>query len=199
QKAQAILDRIKAGEDFAKLANENTEDPGNKNDKGELQGGLYKDVKKGAMVGPFEDAALSLEPGQVDPNLVESDFGFHIIKLEKKSESKDAKGNPVLTYDVRHILISTMYQDPDNPSAQPQQLKQYVHQKLAADKQKKIIDDLAVANNVSVPDDYTVPEVTDEQIQEVMKNQQGPMGMPQGGPPPPAQVDPKKPDAKRGK
>ena len=200
QKAQAILDRIKAGEDFAKLANENTEDPGNKNDKGELQGGLYKNVKKGAMVPPFETAALSLEPGQVDPNLVESDYGFHIIKLEKKTESKDDKGNPVITYDARHILISTMYQDPSNPTAEPQQLKQYVQQKLGADKQKKIIDELVASNNVSVPDDYTVPEVTDEQIQEIMKNQQGPMGMPQGGPPPaaPPTVD-KKPAPKKGK
>jgi parvulin-like peptidyl-prolyl isomerase len=198
-KAQGILDRAKGGEDFAKLANEFSEDPGNKDAKGEPQGGLYKDVKKGQMVPPFEEAALALQPGQIAPNLVESDYGFHIIKLEKKTESKDAKGNPAETYDVRHILIATTYKDPDNPNGQPVPVKDYVRQKLTTDKEKKIVDDIVAANNVSVPDDYTVPTVTDEQIQEMMKNQQGPMGMPQGGPPPPAKADQKKADTKKSK
>ena len=83
EQAQQILDRAKAGEDFAALANEFSEDPGNKGPDGSMQGGLYKDVAKGRMVAPFEQAALSLEPGQVDPDLVETDFGFHIIKLER--------------------------------------------------------------------------------------------------------------------
>src|SRR5262249_28757554 len=101
-KAEEILQRAKNGEDFATRANENSEDPGNKNPKGEPQGGLYTNVQKGRMVKPFEDAALSLEPGQVYPQVVESDFGFHIIKLEKKEDTKDAAGNPSQTYDVRH-------------------------------------------------------------------------------------------------
>ena len=53
-KAQGILDRAKAGEDFAAFANEFTEDPGNKGADGVAQGGLYKDVPKGRMVAPFE-------------------------------------------------------------------------------------------------------------------------------------------------
>src|SRR4029077_4272548 len=91
--AQQILDRAKAGEDFAALANEFTQDPGNKGPDGQPQGGLYKDVPKGRMVAPFEQAALALQPGQVSPDLVETDFGFHIIKLERKlgpSANKDA-------------------------------------------------------------------------------------------------------------
>lgn len=200
-KAEEILKRAQAGEDFASLANQFSEDPGNKNEKGELKGGEYKDVRKGQMVPAFEQAALALEPGQIAPQVVESDYGFHIIKLEKKSDNKDANGTPSQTYDVRHILIATTYKDPDNPTAQPQPVKNYVRQKLTTDKQKKLVDDIVAANNVSVPDDYTIPEVTDEQIQEMMKNQQGPMGMPQGAapPPPPAKVDTKKTDTKKSK
>lgn len=180
-KAQEILDKAKAGEDFATLANQYSEDPGNKNAKGEQQGGLYKDVQKGRMVPAFEQAALALEPGQIAPNLVESDFGYHIIKLEKKGETKDAQGNAVPTYDVRHILISTTYQDPQNPNARPVPIKEFVRSKLEQEKEKKVIDDIVASNHISVPDDFTVPAVTDEQIQESLKNRQGPqIQMPQG-------------------
>jgi parvulin-like peptidyl-prolyl isomerase len=197
-KAQGILDRAKNGEDFAKLANEFTEDPGNKDPKGELQGGLYKDVKKGQMVPPFEQAALALEPGQVAPELVESDFGYHIIKLEKKGETKDSKGQSTPTYDVRHILIATTYKDPENPAAREMPVKEYVRQKLEQEKEKKLIDDMVAENHIQVPDDFSVPQVTDEQIQEMMKKQQAPPGMQPGGeegPPPPAP----KPETKKGK
>jgi hypothetical protein len=155
--AQGILERAKRGEDFAALANKYTEDPGNKNEKGELQGGLYKDVRVGIMVPMFEKAALALQPGQISPELVESDFGYHIIKLEKKTETKDANGTAKLVYDVRHILIGTMYEDPTVPGSGPTPLKLYVRQKLANEKQKKMIDELVMANKVSVPSDYTLP------------------------------------------
>jgi len=181
QKAQEILDKAKGGEDFATLANQYSEDPGNKNAKGEPQGGLYKDVPKGRMVPAFEQAALALEPGQIAPNLVESDFGYHIIKLEKKGETKDAQGNTVPTYDVRHILISTTYQDPQNPNARPVPIKDFVRSKLEQEKEKKVIDDIVASNHISVPDDFTVPAVTDEQIQESLKNRQQMPGMPPQG------------------
>ncbi|MEP7075946.1 MAG: peptidylprolyl isomerase [Acidobacteriota bacterium] len=203
-KAVEILNRAKAGEDFATLANENTEDPGNVNSKGEKQGGLYKDIQKGKMVKPFEEAALALEPGQISPDVVESDFGFHIIKLEKKTEGKDASGNPTVTYDARHILISTTFKDPKNPTAQPMPTKEYAKQQLSVEKQKKIVDDLVAKNNISVPDDYTLPEISDQQIQDMMKNQpQNPMGGPppgadtDGPTPPPAKGAPKKLEPKK--
>jgi parvulin-like peptidyl-prolyl isomerase len=195
-KAQQILDRAKNGEDFAKLANEFTEDPGNKSPKGELQGGLYKDVRKGQMVPPFEQAALALEPGQVAPELVESDFGYHIIKLEKKGETKDPKGQTAPTYDVRHILISTTYKDPNNPTGREMPVKEYVRAKLEEEKEKKIVDDIVAQNHIQVPDDFTVPQISDEQIQEMMKKQQAPPQMTQPGdeeePPPPAKSETKK-------
>ncbi|QQS32543.1 MAG: peptidylprolyl isomerase [Acidobacteriota bacterium] len=199
-KANEILQRAKAGEDFAALANEFTTDPGNKGPDGKDNGGLYADVPKGRMVAPFEEAALSLEAGQVAPELVETDFGFHIVKLERKLSKKD--GAEQETYDVRHILISTGYKDPDNPMAREMPVKDFVRNKLETEKEEKLIEEIVAANGVMVPEDYTVPEVTDEQIQEMQQKQRPPMPMPQpengenGAPPKPADTKPEAPKKK---
>jgi parvulin-like peptidyl-prolyl isomerase len=194
-KAQEILDRAKAGEDFVKLANEFSEDPGNNGAKeGEKNGGLYANVVKGKMVAPFEAAALALEPGQIAPELVETDFGFHIIKLEKKGVSEDPALKGQETYDARHILIGTGIKDPENPMGGEKPVKIYVKQKLEEEKEKKFLEEIVARNNVTVAEDFTIPTVTDEQIQEMMKKQQEMRGGPgmgdEGGaappPPPPA-------------
>lgn len=193
-KAQEILDRAKSGEDFVALANEFTQDPGNKGPDGTLQGGIYKDVAKGRMVVPFETAALALEAGQVSPELVESDYGFHIIKLERKlgpspnkEAGKDAKGAEAGdTYDVRHILISTGFKDPDKPNAREMPVKDYVRNKLEEEKEKALVEGLIAKHNIQVPDDFTIPEVTEEQMQQIRDKQQ--QQMPQGGVPPGVQV-----------
>ena len=201
-KAEEILSRAKAGEDFAALANEFSEDPGNTNPQTQAKnGGLYAGTPKGRMVPAFEQAALALEPGQVAPDLVETDYGYHIVKLEKKGEGKDASGQPTETYDVRHILISTGFKDPENPMGREMPVKAYVRSKLEEEKEKKVIEELVAANHVQVPEDFTVPEVSDEQIQEMMqKQQQMPMGMPQGEgeePPPPTGKNAKKAEPKK--
>ncbi len=81
EKAEDLLKKIKAGEDFAKLAAEFSDDPGSKGKGGEL--GFFS---RGKMVRPFEDAAFSLKPGEVS-GVVETTFGFHIIKVEEKKEA----------------------------------------------------------------------------------------------------------------
>lgn len=113
-KADGILKRALAGEDFAKLANEYSEDPGNMSEDGKPQGGLYSDVPNGKMVPEFEKTALGLEAGKVSPVLTQSDYGFHIIKLDRKGEK-----NGAFSYDVRHILILTQFQDPEDPNSPP--------------------------------------------------------------------------------
>jgi peptidyl-prolyl cis-trans isomerase C len=76
EEAKAALARIKAGEDFAKVATELSKDTAG--DGGDL-GWFTKD----RMVPEFADVAFKLEPGQVsDP--VKSQFGWHIIKVEAK-------------------------------------------------------------------------------------------------------------------
>ena len=190
-KAEEILARALNGEDFAALANEFSQDPGNDaGGEGQKRGGLYEDVKTGQMVKPFEEAALSVEPGQVVPNIVESDYGFHIIKLEGKDAP--AEGAATQTYDVRHILISTGYKDPENPLGRETPIKVYVRNKLEEEREKKTIDEIVAKNNVQVPEDFDVPEVTDEQIQQAMEEQRKAMGLPDEGedsadaPPPPS-------------
>lgn len=190
-KADELLNRAKAGEDFAALANEFSDDPGNMDPQTkEKKGGLYADTPKGRMVPAFEQAALALEPGQVAPELVETDYGYHIVKLEKKGETKDPAGQPTETYDVRHILITTGYKDPANPMGREMPVKTYVRSKLEEEKEKKVIDELVAANHIQIPEDFDVPPVSEEQIQEMMKKQQQqqmPMGVPESeGAEPPA-------------
>ena len=74
--AKAALVRVKAGEDFGKLAGELSKDPGS-------QGGDLGWFTKDKMVPEFADAAFKLEPGQVSEP-VKSQFGWHVIKLEEK-------------------------------------------------------------------------------------------------------------------
>ena len=74
--AKDVLKRVKAGEDFAKLATELSKDPGS-------QGGDLGWFTKDKMVPEFAEAAFKLEKGQVSEP-VKSQFGWHIIKLEDK-------------------------------------------------------------------------------------------------------------------
>ena len=79
--AEGILARVKAGEDFAALAKEFSEDEASAVNGGDL--GFFA---KGVMVKEFEEAAFALEPNETS-GLVESTYGYHIIKvIEKKNE-----------------------------------------------------------------------------------------------------------------
>lgn len=80
QRAEAALTRIKEGADFATLATEVSEDSSASN------GGDLGFFRRGMMVPPFEEAAFSLQPGQTS-NIVETQFGFHIIKVEERTEA----------------------------------------------------------------------------------------------------------------
>ena len=153
--AQRILERAKAGEDFAKLANEFSEDPGNIGQNGAKSGGLYKDVPPGRFLASFESAALALQAGQVCPELVETDHGFHVIKLERKLGKKRAADEA--TYDVRHILISTNVDDPEDPSGSSVPAVEFVRSRIESEKEKALIAKFVLANNVQVPDDFTIP------------------------------------------
>lgn len=77
--AEQLLKDLKAGADFEKMAKARSQDPGSAASGGDL--GL---VSRGRMVKPFEDAAFKLtQPGTLS-DVVETNFGFHIIKLDGK-------------------------------------------------------------------------------------------------------------------
>lgn len=81
--ALQVLERAKSGEDFAKLANEFSDDPGSKE-----KGGLYSDFSRGEMVPPFEEAAFTIPEGEVGDTLVTTKFGYHIMKvIDRKKET----------------------------------------------------------------------------------------------------------------
>ena len=78
KKAGAIRSMLDAGQDFAELARKNSSDPGSKDSGGELPW-----MSPGQTMPPFEAAALALAPGDISP-VVETQFGYHIIKLHEK-------------------------------------------------------------------------------------------------------------------
>ncbi len=124
-KAQALLDRINAGEDFAELAIEHSDDAGSAGSGGDL--GFFS---KGVMVAAFEKSVFALEQDQVS-ELVQSSFGFHIIKLteiqaqrgktydEMKSQleielKRDKAADIVI--ERSELLVDTTYENPETLS-----------------------------------------------------------------------------------
>jgi len=94
--AKAALARIKAGEDFAKVASEISKDPG-------AQGGDLGWFTKDKMVPEFAEAAFKLQPGQVsDP--VKTQFGWHIIKVEERRMKKFPPFEQVKDQAARYVV-----------------------------------------------------------------------------------------------
>jgi len=94
-RAQAALERLKKGEDFATVAGELTEDPSGKENGGDLD---Y--FSKDQMVPEFANVAFQMYPGQMS-NPVRTQFGWHIIKLE------DRRNRPVPEFEKVRPQIET--------------------------------------------------------------------------------------------
>jgi peptidyl-prolyl cis-trans isomerase C len=94
--AQAALKRVTGGEDFAKVANEMSKDPGSK-------GGELGWFTKERMVPEFAEAAFKMQPGQIsDP--VKSQFGWHIIQLEERRQKQFPSLDQVRDQVTRYVV-----------------------------------------------------------------------------------------------
>lgn len=149
EQAEQIAKRARAGEDFVKLAGEYTTEPGGKERGGDL--GWFG---RGQMIKPFEDAAFSMQPGQIS-EVVETTFGFHIIKVEERGMKEGPDGKPEEQVHARHILISNGSQQ-SNPFAQPQSPRDQAKAAVEQEKQKKIIEEIVKNSRVTVAEDFPV-------------------------------------------
>lgn len=121
KKAEDILAQLhQAPDKFAELAKQYSQDTGSAQQGGDL--GFFG---RGAMVKPFEDAVFKLKPGQIS-GIVESDFGFHIIRLDEIRQG--AKGEERR---ASHILINAPAVAKDPASAKADIEHELKQQELA--------------------------------------------------------------------
>ena len=92
-----MIARLKKGEDFAELAKEVSTGPSGAN------GGDLGYFQAGAMVPPFSKAAFETEPGSITEKPVVTQFGFHVIKVEDKRETKAPSFEEAAPESARHL------------------------------------------------------------------------------------------------
>ncbi|HEX4038670.1 MAG TPA: peptidyl-prolyl cis-trans isomerase [Acidobacteriaceae bacterium] len=145
-KAQGILDQLRKdnGKDFADLAKKNSDDPGSKDQGGELGW-----IKRGATVPEFDQTAFSQKPGQIS-GLVRTRYGYHIIQTEDK---QDAHTKPLA--EVKASIVDTLTKQKEAQS------EQTFVQQLAAQAQKDGLAATAGAHHLPVvTSDYVANNAT---------------------------------------
>ncbi len=154
QKAQGLLDRVKKGESFEKIADEFNDD-GTRGRGGDLDW-----FGRGRMDPVFENAAFLLDKGKATDELVKSSFGFHIIRVDDKRKVSvpalpSAPGAPPSAtapqtgkeqaeeVHARHIFLSTQEADT-------------FEKRLIQDKIKRAMEDATLKFPVNAPNDFKI-------------------------------------------
>jgi parvulin-like peptidyl-prolyl isomerase len=146
-KAEQLLERLRAGGDFNALAKEHSVDTSNKDQGGDL--GWFG---RGMMVKPFEDAAFALKPGELS-GIVETQFGYHIIKLEERRMQDSPTGQPVEQVHARHILIAAGGAGADS-SGRPQSPREQARRAVEGEKREKLLGEIASRARVTIAEDF---------------------------------------------
>jgi parvulin-like peptidyl-prolyl isomerase len=149
EKAEGILKRAKAGEDFEALAKEFSDEPGAKERGGELPW-----FGRTEMVKPFSDAAFAMKEGEIS-DIVETQFGYHIIKVTGRRTDKNAAGEAEEQVQARHILIKPTTANA-NPFAPPVAPREAAKNAILEEKRKQIVKEIVERRKVNVPDDFPV-------------------------------------------
>jgi peptidyl-prolyl cis-trans isomerase C len=102
EQAEKIIADLKAGGSFEELAKQ-SKDPSGQN------GGDLGFFGRGQMVPPFEEAAFALEPGKFTETPVQTEFGFHVIKVEEKRTSEPPKLEEVED-ELRNFLLRQKFE-----------------------------------------------------------------------------------------
>ncbi|MBA5778706.1 peptidylprolyl isomerase [Stappia sp. F7233] len=102
EEAEAAIKELEGGKDFAELAKEKSTGPSGPN------GGSLGYFTRGQMVKPFEDAAFELEVGAITKQPVETQFGWHVIKVEDK-RTQPAPELPAVSERIRQDLLRNRY------------------------------------------------------------------------------------------
>lgn len=108
EKARKAYQRAIAGEDFAKLARELSEDPGSKDSGGDLG-----NAERADFVAPFADAVWSMKPGEIR-GPVKTEFGWHVIKLEgitPETVKPFEEVRPEIETEYRHAQVEKAFGD----------------------------------------------------------------------------------------
>jgi peptidyl-prolyl cis-trans isomerase D len=146
-KAEGILKQVQAGGDFARIAKDNSQDPGSA-----AQGGELGFIVKGQTVPEFEKAAFSLQVGQTS-GLVKTTYGYHILQVEKHEQAHlqtlDEAKPQLLSVIFQRMTNDAMQKEADKAVAELR--KDPLHPEKAA---AATGADLYTATNVAAGDPY---------------------------------------------
>ncbi|HWS54529.1 MAG TPA: peptidylprolyl isomerase [Pyrinomonadaceae bacterium] len=150
REAEDVLKRARGGEDFEALAKQHSDEPGASERGGDL--GWFG---RGQMVKEFEETAFAMKEGDVS-DVIETQFGFHVIKVEGRRNEKGADGKDEEQVKARHILIRPPGIAEPNRMAAPKSLREQVKDSIARERQEQRIKEIVERSKVQVPTEFAV-------------------------------------------